>query len=365
MYLLSIILLIPLFLYCFKVIGWCIQWVKTDDFRGFGNAEISLSLIIPFKDEAHNLRQLIESLSAQTFHQWELILVNDNSIDDSVALAKELLKNSSLDAQIINADKQGKKAALVQGAKLAKYSIIVTSDADCTFHPDWLKTLSSFYSSKEVDLTIAPVTIKRTKGFLNRFQQIDFAALQLSGASAALQGNAIMCNGANLMCSKELYLKAQLQPQIASGDDMFLLEWMKSQCKKIAFLKSKHVIVETEPAKSFKAFLHQRARWAAKAPRYSDKGIIFTGLIVSSLNLMLALSLVGALWLTFLWQIFGIAIMVKSLSDYMLLKAGSKDLNFKISLLEVIGFQLIYPFYVLSVIVFPVFSKVQWKSRNI
>ncbi|MCG8580883.1 MAG: glycosyltransferase [Bacteroidales bacterium] len=365
MQLLTAILLVPLFIYAIKVIGWYLQWTKEDYFSAKDDNGGALSLVIPFKDEAHNLERLIKSLRAQTIKNWELILVNDHSSDNGALIAKELLNNCPFDFQIVNAENKGKKAALKQGIHLAKNDIIVTTDADCTFHPDWLKTLCSFYTSRDVDLVIAPVTIKRTTGLLSRFQQVDFAALQLSGAAAALQHKAIMCNGANIMFTKELYLKAQLQPHIASGDDMFLLEWMKRQNNNIAFVKAKQVLVETEPVNTYKEFLQQRARWAKKAPRYKDRQIITTGLIVSTVNLLLCAFLIGGFWLPYLWQILGVSMVVKSISDYMLLKSGSNDLNFNITLFEVLFLQLIYPIYVVSVLIYPAFNKIQWKSRNI
>ncbi|WP_430814308.1 glycosyltransferase [Carboxylicivirga sp. RSCT41] len=365
MLLLYLILLLPLIVYAIKLTGWYIRWTKEVEFTVKGDSKAGVSLIIPFKDEAHNMQQLIGSLKNQTIGTWELILINDHSTDNGSSIAKTLLRNCHIDSRIINAENLGKKAALLQGVKLAKYELIVTTDADCTFHKDWLNTLSTFHSSRNVDLIIAPVTIKRTKGFLSRFQQIDFAALQLSGAAAALQNKAIMCNGANIMCKKELYLKAQLQPQIASGDDMFLLEWMKSQHKKIAFIKSKQVLVQTEPVHTCIGFLQQRARWAAKAPRYRDKHIITTGLMVSSLNLMIFAALTGGIWLPALWAVAGVSIMVKSIWDYLLLQSGSKDLNFNITFFEVLLLQLLYPVYVISVLIFPAFNTIQWKSRTI
>ncbi|MCU4155129.1 glycosyltransferase [Carboxylicivirga sp. A043] len=352
-------------MYTIKVFNWYIIWIKEDEYKSDSNATTSLSVIIPFKDEANNLPQLIDSLKAQTFNQWELILVNDHSTDDGVSIAKKLIDNSSIDTYIIDAKKNGKKAALHQGAQLARYPVIVTTDADCTFHANWLTTLSSFYTSQQVDLAIALVSIKRTKGLLNRFQQVDFAALQLSGAAAALQQKAIMCNGANLMCTKELYLQSQLQDHIASGDDMFLLEWIKAQSKTIRFIKTKHALVETEPTETINDFLQQRARWAAKAPRYKDKHIIATGLIVSALNMVILISLLTGLWFPLLLKVFGVSLLVKSIADYMLLKAGSRDFNFSITLFKVLFIQLLYPFYVFAVLLFPVFTTIKWKSRHI
>ncbi len=328
-------------------------------------SHVGISLIIPFKDEIDNLPSLISSLENQSHANWELILVNDHSEDGSFELARSLIENSHLNAQLINSDSNGKKAALLTGVKSSTHPIIVTSDADCSYHPLWLINIANACESKQADLLILPVTIKRSKGWLNRFQQIDFAAVQLSGAAAALQGKAIMCNGANLACSKAAYLEAELQTRIASGDDMFLLEWMKQNNKKIDFIKTDKVLVETKGADTLKSFLHQRARWAAKAPHYKDKQIITIGIIVSSVNLVLIGSLMAGILAPTMWKIYGIVLFTKSICDYTLLKAGSNHYKFNISFLEVLFWQAIYPLYVLIVLVYPLFVKVIWKSRTI
>ncbi|WP_439182058.1 glycosyltransferase [Carboxylicivirga taeanensis] len=358
-------LLLPLFAYSVQIISWYVQWMRSHEYHAGQTSQKGISLIIPFKDEASNLPALLQSLEAQTYKNWELILVNDHSTDNGVAILEELLVSFKGPATIINSSQTGKKAALLEGAKQAQYPLLVTTDADCTFSSNWLSTLSAYAEKYSPDLLIGPVSLKKAKGFLQRFQQVDFTALQISGAAAALQQQAIMCNGANLLCSKDLYLKAHLQPNIASGDDMFLLEWMKSQHKSIHFIKSKAALVETAPVSQAKALLQQRARWAAKAPHYKDKRIVLTGAIVAAVNLVLILSFIGSWFIPELWKLWGIYLFIKCLVDYMLLKAGSDSYKLKITLFEVIFWQLLYPLYVITVLLFPLFFEVRWKGRSI
>ncbi len=361
----SLIFLLPLIAYSVQIILWYIQWIRTDDFVHQPSDDIALSLIIPFKDEAEHLPALIESLQQQTHTNWELILVNDHSEDDSVNKLQYLISTSNSHVRIIHSNANGKKAALLEGAQQAQYDYIVCSDADCTFHPNWLSVVASYIKQHHPDLLIGPVSIKPSKGLLGRFQRIDFTALQLSGAAAALHQHAIMCNGANLMCNKELYLQAYLQPQLASGDDMFLLEWMKQQKKTIHFVKSMEAIVETAPLPKWSDFLQQRARWAAKAPHYKDRQIILSGLLVSSVNVLLVLSLLGSFFSPLFWKLFAFYLSSKCLVDYILLKAGATTYKLKITLFEVIFWQILYPFYVIAVLLYPFFTKLQWKSRRI
>jgi len=360
------ILLLPILLYSFQVITWYIQWVKTEAFSSDGDStKEGISLIVPFKDEAQNLPEFIQSLTKQNYEHWELILVDDHSTDDGAKLAASLLKETNIDFLIADAFGSGKKAALIHGAYHSQYSTIITTDADCTFHENWLSTMTNYFYKSKSDLLIGPVSIKKANGYIQRFQQIDFAALQITGGAAALNGKAIMCNGANLMCNREQYQIAQLKPEIASGDDMFLLEWMKRQKKKVSYLKSSSALVQTKALPSLIELLQQRARWATKAKHFSDKQILFTGFIVALTNFLIAVFLIGGFWYPVFYQLFGITFFIKSICDYMLLKAGSHDFNFRISLFELIYWQIHYPIYVLTVLLTPLFHPIKWKSRSI
>ncbi len=365
MLLTSAILLIPLLAYSTQVIGWYLQWIQSDEFKAEHNGNQGLSVIIPFKDEAPNLPALLASLQKQTYDKWELILVNDQSSDNGLDIIHELLTTFTHPVRIINSKQAGKKAALLEGVQQAQYDLIVTTDADCTFHAEWLSSLSSYYTKHQPDLLFGPVGIIKKKGVLQRFQQVDFTALQVSGAAAALQQKPIMCNGANLMCNKTLYLQAHIQPAIASGDDMFLLEWMKQHNKSVQFIRSTKALVETQSCNGFKAFLQQRARWAAKAPHYKDRQIIFSGIVVTLVNVVLLSSLIVGFFIPQLLNVFGISILIKSLVDYMLIKAGSYDYKLRITLFEIVFWQLVYPFYVITVLLFPLFYTLQWKNRSI
>ncbi|WP_255434068.1 glycosyltransferase [Carboxylicivirga sp. M1479] len=361
-----LILLLPLVAYASQIADWYFQWVKSAYYEPIETQKLGVSVIIPFKDEASNLGKLIDSLQQQVHPKYEIILVNDQSEDESLTILHEKIsKQTSLDVKLHNTSSCGKKAAILTGVNAAKYPLIITTDADCTFHPEWLTTLTSFYHEKKADLIIGPVSIQERKGYLNRFQRIDFAALQLCGGAAALQQKPIMCNGANLMGSKEDYLQAQLQPEIASGDDMFLLEWMKQKKRSIHFVKSYKAAVLTNPCNTLKEFLQQRSRWAKKAPHYKDKQIIRTGLVVTLLNAFIPISLLASIWSTLFLFAFAAMLVIKTVSDYSLLKAGSQDFKIRITLFEVFYWQLHYPIYVLAVLLFPLFYTVKWKSRSI
>jgi len=104
------------------------------------------SIIIPFRNEAENLQNLLESLRKLIYPTdlYEVLLVDDESSDDSVNMirsfiAKEFPKEKHI--RVVANNRQTvspKKDAIITALSEANNSWIVTTDADCTFHENWL-----------------------------------------------------------------------------------------------------------------------------------------------------------------------------------------------------------------------------------
>ena len=97
-----------------------------------------------------------------------------------------------------------------------------------------------------------------------------------------------MCNGANLAYTRKAFDEAggfKDIDHIASGDDMLLMHKMyRLYPGAVKFLKSKDVIVQTQPMHRVKDFINQRIRWASKADKYDDKRIFSVLLLVYLFN---------------------------------------------------------------------------------
>ncbi len=92
-----------------------------------------ISVIIPTYNEEDVILKCLESLSKQTFKEFEIIIVDDGSTDNTV----ELIKN----IKVIHGKHQGAGAARNLGAKQAKGNVLVFVDADMTFDHHFLKML--------------------------------------------------------------------------------------------------------------------------------------------------------------------------------------------------------------------------------
>jgi cellulose synthase/poly-beta-1,6-N-acetylglucosamine synthase-like glycosyltransferase len=276
-----------------------------------------------------------------------------------------------------------KKKAIEIAVARSNSELIITTDADCIAPPNWLQTIAAFYEEKKPALIVMPVAIDCSNKFIELFQALDFMTLQgITGASVNKKFHS-MCNGANLAYTKKAFAAVDGFAgidTIASGDDMLLMHKIfKWDPAAVLFLRSKEVIVQTQPVNSIKDFFNQRIRWASKADQYDDKRIFAVLLIVYLFNLLLIVLPVIALFnnqyfsihiypVTFTTSVFECWLFLligKTLVELIFLFPVAKFFN-KRSLLWL--FPLMQPFHILYTVIagwLGKFGSYKWKGRNV
>jgi len=176
-----------------------------------------------------------------------------------------------------------------------------------------------------------------------------------------------MCNGANLCYKKTAYFKVngfEGNTKIASGDDLFLLQKMTVEFPtKICYLKSNEAIVTTNTENSWKLFLNQQIRWAAKTTAYESYFSKFIGLIVLAINLTLVALVIATLLDNFYWKYLFIIYLLKLLFDFLLIYKTAVFLNNKNSLNYYILISVLYPFFIIYIGILSLFKNYEWKGR--
>ena len=112
------------------------------------------SIIIPIYNEQESIKYLIEEIysSLKEFRDFEIIIVNDFSSDDSLEVLKTINKN--IDFKIINNKKnEGQSFSINNGIMNSKFDIIITLDGDGQNNPaDIPNLLKNYQSSNELKL---------------------------------------------------------------------------------------------------------------------------------------------------------------------------------------------------------------------
>ena len=104
----------------------------------------SVSIVIPARNEEHNLPTLLRSLAAQPMKPHEIILVDDDSTDRTAELARQLGARV-IPSQPLPVGWRGKTWACHQGAQAARGKLLLFLDADTWFEPDGLGKAISAY----------------------------------------------------------------------------------------------------------------------------------------------------------------------------------------------------------------------------
>lgn len=100
-----------------------------------------ISVISPIYNGEKYISNLIKSLKNQTFKDFEFILVNDGSTDNTLDIAEKELSNSKINYKIINQKNSGQSRARNIGIQCAKGEWIVTIDSDDTIQSGYLENL--------------------------------------------------------------------------------------------------------------------------------------------------------------------------------------------------------------------------------
>ncbi|MCI2228951.1 glycosyltransferase [Polaribacter sp. MSW13] len=378
-------------LYTILIVSLAIGFLKVEEFKTKKKTETtSFSIVIPFRNEAKNLPNLLNSIAALNYPKElvEFLFVDDTSSDNSVEIINsfvisnqergEISKvDTNLDYEIlpivrmtiriiknIRKSNSPKKDAITAAISVAKNNWIVTTDADCNFPKNWLKVLDSFIQQKDPKMVVAPVNYKVQNNFLEQFQLLDFMSLQGTTIGGFGIDFPFMCNGANLAYQKESFLQLngfEGNNTIASGDDIFLFEkFIESNHNSVHFLKATAAIVTTFPVKTWIDLINQRTRWAAKTSNFKSVKVKLIGLLVLTTNLFLITS-----FFTLSLKIALICFALKMLIDLFLFLPTIRFFNHQNNFTQwYLLSSLLYPFFSVFIVFNSLFSKYNWKGRR-
>ena len=331
------------------------------------NPHTAFSIVIPFRNEEENLLALLKSIAQLNYptHLFEILLIDDESTDQSVAIIKEFQNSHSLslNPKILNNQRKTgspKKDALCLAINKSKNEWILTTDADCIIPSNWLLLYEQQIQLSSASFIAGPVSfLEGSNYFLDAFQKLDFLSLQ--GATIGSFGlrKPFMCNGANLAFKKSEFIKHSGytgNTEIASGDDLFLMQkFIQDNTEKVAYLKSKEAIVQTQQQKSWSALFEQRKRWAAKSSAYKN----WFGILVSWLVFLANLAFIVALFYPKTYYF----LILKIIVDFILIAQAALFLKQKNVLKSYLWCALGYPLFTLVIVLSSQFSHYTWKKR--
>lgn len=105
-----------------------------------------ISVVIPVYNEERLIAHCLDALRGQTMAPFEIIIVDNNSTDKTLEIAKKYPL-----VRIVSETEQGITYARTTGFDAARGDIIARLDADSIVKSDWVETLSKIFSDDSTD----------------------------------------------------------------------------------------------------------------------------------------------------------------------------------------------------------------------
>jgi glycosyltransferase involved in cell wall biosynthesis len=270
---------IQLFYYLFFYLGvyvykpYCIKTIKQP-----------VSIIICARNEAENLRNFLPAVLEQDYPDYEVIVVNDCSEDNSYdILGKYLMQYPHLKISTVNKDPKfthNKKFAQFIGIKAAKNDILLFTDADCQPESDkWLEGMTSHFDDK-ITFVLGYGGYLNEKGFLNKYIRYDSMTIAMQYLGMAIRGIPYMGVGRNLAYRRSVFFTSkgyESHHHLLSGDDdLFVNKNALRSNTCVEFRIGTHT--RSVPCSGLKEWIIQKKRHLTTAPYYKfrDKLLLIT-----------------------------------------------------------------------------------------
>ena len=253
-----------------------------------------VSIIIAARNESDNLYENLPIILSQDYPEFEVIVVNNQSIDDSswllTAFSRQFPNLRVVELGRNRHLRPGKKLPITLAIKAAKYEHFLLTDADCRPSSNqWIKQMAShFSSSKQIVIGYGPYS--KSKGFLNRLIRFDTAWIGVSYFSMALAKLPYMGVGRNLAYTKPVFNSVngfKSHYALPSGDDdLFIQEAAKKSNYTVNLDPSSYCYSAAAP--NWGRWIRQKSRHYSTSSRYKLIKKWLLGIYPLSLILMWA-----------------------------------------------------------------------------
>jgi glycosyltransferase involved in cell wall biosynthesis len=328
-----------------------------------------VSVIICARNEQENLEKHLPTILAQDYPDYEVIVVNDCSEDESEFVLERMQKKyKHLKTTTIRQDEKfyhTKKLALTIGIKAAKNDLLLLTDADCSaYSKKWIEKMQGNFTEK-TDLVLGYGGYIREKKLVNNIIRFDTLFIALQYLTFAMGKKTYMGVGRNLAYRKSLFFKNKgfaSHNHIESGDDdLFVSEVATKNNSRIEVSHESHTRSTAEP--TFSAWFKQKKRHitTGKLYKFGTKWRLFcenTSRI--SFYVLFALSLI---WFKDLYMYILGAFGLRMIIQLTIYKVTMKRFNEKNLFLSSILYDIFMPYLNFSFILANSFTtkRNKWK----
>ena len=297
--------------------------------------DIPVSIIICAKNEAENLQNFLPSLISQDYKDFEIVLINDASNDNTLEVMEDFSKKYEnikiVDVKNNEAFWGNKKYALTLGIKTSKYDHLLFTDADCKPVSNlWIKEMTCHFTNEHTIVLGYSGYSKIQKSFLNKLIRFETLITAIQYFSFAKIGLPYMGVGRNLAYTKKAFFDANgfvNHMKLPSGDDDLFINQIASN-KNTAICFSKESFTESIPKTTFRSWIKQKRRHISTAKQYKLKHKLLLALFYTTTLLFWVLGILLFVSMHHWEYLIGLFIF-RLLIQYIVLINSSEKLNEK------------------------------------
>jgi len=293
-----------------------------------------VSVIICARNEEENLRVFLPSVLKQDYPDFEVIVVNDCSEDNTFEVLGSLIPEyPHLKVSTVQKDPKfthNKKFAQFIGIKAATNEYLLFTDADCQpVSPDWISGMASHFSEKN-DFVLGYGGFFRGKGLLNRYIRYDCITIAMQYLGMAIRGLPYMGVGRNLAYKKSVFFRnkgfSSHNYVISGDDDLFVNANASGRNTAVEYNHPSHT--RSVPASGFRQWFRQKRRHLTTAKHYKPAHKILLMAEPSS-RIIFYLTFAVLLSRLFLWQAVTAIFLLRMILQLAALAIASRRLNEK------------------------------------
>ena len=299
----------------------------------------AVSVVVCAHNEFQNIREFLPMILEQDYPNYEVILVNDDSDDNTEFLLIDL-KAKYPHFKVAKTNRtvsfvRGKKFPLSVGIKLAQNPVVLLTDADC--YPqskNWIRGMMSAYADEKTEFVLGYGKYEKKPGLLNRLVRYDTLHTGIQYLSAAIGGRPYMGVGRNLSYTKDIFVKNKgltSHYKIPFGDDdLFVNKYAHKRNTSISISSDAHTV--SIPPRNFKSWFRQKKRHLAASKHYKFSTKIRTGTYGLSAFLFHVLTIIAVVFSFsnyFLCSIIGFIYIFRLSSQLVIFYKSAKKLEEK------------------------------------
>tara|TARA_R110002095_G_scaffold56655_3_gene48540 strand:+ start:1916 stop:2920 length:1005 start_codon:yes stop_codon:yes gene_type:complete len=294
---------------------------------------IAISVIICAKNEAENLKRFLPSIIEQDYPNFEIVLINDSSKDDTLEVIHHFSKLHDnlkvVNVKSIEAFWGNKKYALTLGIKASKNDFLLFTDADCKpVSKYWIKEMSAHFSNTKSIVLGYGAYSKIKNSILNKLVRFETLITAINYFSFAKSSLPYMGVGRNLAYTKKEFFDANgfiNHIKLRSGDDDLFVNQIATQ-NNTTICFSKDSFTESIPKTTFKGWFKQKRRHVSTAKHYKMKHKVLLTLLYIS-NVLFWLFAIILFVSLFKWQMVLGLFIFRIVLQYTILGVSSKKLG--------------------------------------